>query len=351
VNSPHLMTPVRMEVEIDLSPRVRVHATRGTLLSIAAAALFGLGAIVSKVALSSGIQPVRLTALRCTGAAVILFIYILATRPSLLRIRRTDLPMLITLGLTGAALVQYLFFTAIDRVPVGIALLLEFTAPFLIALYSRLALGHPVTRRSAIAIGLGIGGLALVAKVWTDTGLDPIGVAAGLAASACLAAFMMIGKTALVTHHPITLSFWMFAVAAVFWAIAAPWWQFDPGTLGQKGSLLGTFGSYSLPVWMVLLWVILFGTLAPYTVELVALQYLTPTVKGVTGMSEPLIAAAIAWAWLGQSLDGIQLVGFAVTIIGIIRIARVATIETTDSPEQADRTSARWHRVVAAERG
>lgn len=52
-----------------------------------------------------------------------------------------------------------------------------------------------------------------MAKVWTDTGLDPIGVAAGFGASACLAAFLMIGKNALDTHHPLTLAFWMFAVA------------------------------------------------------------------------------------------------------------------------------------------
>jgi drug/metabolite transporter (DMT)-like permease len=303
------------------------HAARGPVLSIVAAAMFGLGASVSKVALASGIQPVRLTALRCTGAALVLFVYILLRRPSLLRIRRADLPMLIVLGLTGAAVVQYLFFTAIDRLPVGIALLLEFTFPFLIASYSRLVLRHPSNRRSTIAIGLGLGGLALVAKVWTDTGLDPIGVAAGLGASACMAAFLMIGKNALNTHHPLTLSFWMFAVAAVFWAIAAPWWRFDTSSLSRHAPLLGAFDAISLPVWVSVVWVVVMGTLVPYAIELVALQYLTPTVKGVTGMSEPLIAAAIAWAWLGQSLDGIQLVGVAVTIVGI------AAIQTTRSAD------------------
>jgi drug/metabolite transporter (DMT)-like permease len=309
----------------ELERLARPHAALGPLLSIAAAAMFGFGASVSKVALTSGIQPVRLTVLRCTGSAVALFVYILFRRPSLLRIRRADLPMLIALGLSGAALVQYLFFTAIDRLPVGIALLLEFTAPFLIAAYSRLVLRHPSNRRSAVAIALGLGGLALVAKVWTDTGLDPIGIAAGLGASTCLAAFLMIGKNALETHHPLTLSFWMFSVAAVFWAIVAPWWHFDPGSLSRHATLLGTFDAISLPVWMSVLWVIVLGTLVPYALELVSLQYLTPTAKGVTGMSEPLIAAAVAWAWLGQSLDGLQLIGVAVTLVGI------ATIQTARS--------------------
>jgi drug/metabolite transporter (DMT)-like permease len=239
---------------------------------------------------------------------------ILLVRPTLLRIRRADLPVLIALGLTGAAAVQFLFFTAIDRLPVGIALLLEFTAP------SQVILRHPANRRSWIAILLGMGGLALVAKVWTDTGLDPIGVAAGLGAAGCLAAFFMIGKKALQRHHPLTMSFWMFAVASVFWAAVAPWWNFDIAVLGTDASLLGVFGGTHLPIWTSVVWVVLLGTLVPYLLEIASLEHLTPTAKGVVGMTEPLIAAAIAWAWLGEALDNIQLAGATVTLLGIFII-------------------------------
>jgi drug/metabolite transporter (DMT)-like permease len=245
---------------------------------------------------------------------------ILLVRPTLLRIRRADLPVLIALGLTGAAAVQFLFFTAIDRLPVGIALLLEFTAPFLITVYSQVILRHPGDRRSWIAIVLGMGGLALVAKVWTDTGLDPMGVAAGLGAAGCLAAFFMIGKKALQRHHPLTMSFWMFAVASVFWAAVAPWWNFDIAVLGTDASLLGVFDGTHLPIWTSVVWVVLLGTLVPYLLEIASLEHLTPTAKGVVGMTEPLIAAAIAWAWLGEALDNIQLAGATVTLLGIFII-------------------------------
>jgi drug/metabolite transporter (DMT)-like permease len=293
---------------------------RGTVLSVAAAALFGLGANVSKVALQAGIDPVRLTALRCTGTAIGLLIVTVMTRPALLRIRRSDLPVLIVLGLTGAALVQFLFVTAIDRLPVGLALLIEFTAPFFIAVYARLVLRSPVDRRSWIAIALGMSGLALVAKVWTDTGLDPIGVAAGFGAAGCLAVFFMMGKTALRRHHPLTMSFWMFTVASVFWAVVAPWSNFDIAILGTNASLLGWFDSIHAPLWTSVVWVVVFGTLVPYLLEIASLEHLTPTAKGVVGMSEPLIAAAIAWAWLGEALDNIQLAGATVTVFAIFII-------------------------------
>ncbi len=318
------ITTITHDTEMAAAPAIgRQSAHRnsyGTVLSIAAAAFFGLGASVSKVALQAGLDPIRLTALRCTGTAIGLLAVVLVVKPSLLRIRRSDLPVLIVLGLTGAAVVQFLFFTAIDRLPVGIALLIEFTAPFMIAAYSQMFLRHAPDRRSWIAIALGMGGLAMVAKVWTDTGLDLIGVAAGFGAAACLAAFFMIGKNALQRHHPLTMSFWMFAVASVFWAAVAPWWNFDLAVLGTRASLLGVFDGVHLPIWISVLWVVLLGTLVPYLLEIVSLEHLTPTAKGVVGMSEPLIAAAIAWAWLGEALDNIQMAGAAVTLLGIFII-------------------------------
>lgn len=309
----------------------------GTVLSVGAAAFFGLGASVSKVALQAGLDPVRLTALRCTATALALLVVILVVRPSLVRVRLADLPVLAVLGLTGAALVQCLFFVAIDRLPVGIALLIEFTAPFMIAVYSQIVLRHPAGRRGWTAVALGTVGLALVAKVWTDTGLDPVGVAAGLGAAVCLAVFFMIGKHALGRHHPLTMSFWMFAVASMFWAVAAPWWSFDAGMLARRVSLLGLFDEIRVPIWTAVLWVVLLGTLVPYLLEVASLEHLTPTAKGVVGMSEPLIAAAVAWAWIGEALDRVQLSGAAVTLVGIFVIQTRQSGLTVSAHAGADR--------------
>lgn len=312
------ITPDTKRADVGRPARTAPQRERlGTALSVAAAALFGLGASVSKVTLHSGVDPIRLTALRCTGTAICLLVVILCTKPSLLRVRVADLAVLAVLGMTGAALVQFLFFVAIDRLPVGIALLLEFTAPFIIAVYSHVVLGQPAGRRSWLAIGLGIAGLAVVAKVWTDTGLDLLGALAGLAAAGCLAAFLMIGKQALRRHHPLTMSFWMFAVSSLFWAVAAPWWNFHFAALSTRASLLGVLDGIRVPIWVAVLWVVVLGTLVPYLLEIASLERLTPTAKGVVGMSEPLIAAAVAWAWIGEALDSSQLLGACLTLIGI----------------------------------
>ena len=102
-----------------------------------------------------------------------------------------------------------------------------------------------------------------------------------MGAAGFLATFHLVGKQMVDRHDPLLLSFWVFVVAAVFWAVAQPWWRFDPSVLTESTSLLGRLGAYSVPVWVGLLWVILLGTLAPYALEVAGLRYLTATTTGV----------------------------------------------------------------------
>jgi len=193
-----------------------------------------------------------------------------------------------------------------------------------------------VDRRVWLALALSLAGLALVAQtsgggVSGGEGLDPIGVGAALAAAGCLAAFYLVGKEALHRIHPMTLTFWMFALSAVLWAVAQPWWTFDASVLTNRASMLGAFDSVTVPLWLPIAWVIVLGTLMPYALELASLRHLTPTATGVVGMSEPVIAAAIAWAWLGQSLGIVQLVGAAVVLAGVVIVQTVSTPDARQS--------------------
>jgi drug/metabolite transporter (DMT)-like permease len=303
--------------------RGRSEASRGYVQIVIASALFGAAGSVAKVALDAGIDPARLTALRCTGAAIGLLVVLGLTRPSLLRVARRDVPMLLVLALCGAAVIQWLYFVAIDRLPVGLALLLEFTAPLMVALFARFVLRQQIDRRVWAGLGLALAGLALVAQtsgggVWGDGGLDRVGVAAALGAAGCLAAFYLGGKRALQRLHPMTLTFWMFALSAIFWAIARPWWTFEFSVLGNDASMLGSLESFSVPLWVPIAWVVLLGTLLPYGFELASLSHLSPTATSVVAMSEPVIAAAVAWAWLGESLGTVQVIGAAVVLAGVV---------------------------------
>jgi drug/metabolite transporter (DMT)-like permease len=304
----------------------------GMVQVLLGAALFSISAGVSKVALTAGIEPARLTALRCTGAALGLLLILGLTNPSRLKVSVRELPALAVLGLSGAALIQWLYFVAIDRLPVGIALLLEFTGPVLVALYSRVVLRHCIQRQVWIAMGLALAGLAMVAQVWKNVGLDPVGVAAGLGAATCLATFYLLGKQTVEHRDPMTLSFWMFLFAALFWAVAQPWWNFDPSVLGQDASLLGSLDGFHVPLWLALAWIVGLGTLLPYAFEIAALRHLSPTATGVVGMVEPVLAAGIAWIWLDQVLNGVQLAGGLLVLVGVGLVQGFSLLSGTPEP-------------------
>lgn len=304
---------------------------RGLVQVVAAAVLFACNAVVAKVALDAGVGPARLTALRCTGAAGVLLIALALTDRTRLRVPMRDLPGLALLGLTGAALIQWLYFVAIDRLPVGIGLLLEFTGPLLVAVFSRVVLKEAIARRIWIALGIALFGLAMVAQVWRDVGLDPIGIAAGLGAASCLAAYFLISKRTVARRDPITVTFWMFAFATLFWAVVQPWWRFDPSMLTARVSMLGTFASTSVPLWVPIAWVIVAGTLAPYALNIAALRHLPTATVGVVGMVEPVIASAAAWVWLGEVLDPVQIVGGAI-LLGGVGLAQSARSDQPDDP-------------------
>ena len=102
------------------------------------ALLFVQNAGVSRVALRAGVDPTALTTLRVTGTAVVLVLVAGAFRREALRPPGGRLGLLLVVnGLVGVAALQWTYFVAIDRLPVGMALLLEYQAPILVALWAR----------------------------------------------------------------------------------------------------------------------------------------------------------------------------------------------------------------------
>ncbi|WP_347058431.1 EamA family transporter [Blastococcus sp. HT6-30] len=300
----------------------------GYALTLAAAGLFAVNGTVSTLALQAGISAPRLTALRCTGAAVALLAVLLVVAPGRLRVTRRELPLLAVLGVIGIAMTQYLFYVSIGRLPVGIALVFEFTGTVLIAVYVWLVRREKVRSRVWAALVLSLSGLALVTGVWTGEGsLDLIGVAAGLGAAVALATYYLIGERGTVSRDPVTLTCWAFVAAAVFWAVAAPWWQFDAGVLGRD--VLVSMGSLELPLWVLVAWIAVMGAVMPFWLSIAALRHLSPTAAGLVATAEPVFASVVAWLWVEQVLTGWQVAGGAVVLTGI---ALAQTARTTQPP-------------------
>lgn len=295
------------------------HPRLGYAMATAAAALFAVNGSVSKIVLTStGLTSVRLTELRATGAFLGLAAFLALTAPRLLRVRRSELRLLAFYGVVGFALVQWLYFVAIERLPIGIGLLLEFTAPVLVALWARVVWQEHVRSRVWLALGLALAGLALVAEVWHDVHLDTVGVAAGLLASGALATYFLAGEHATARRDALSLTCLALGVAALFWAIVQPWWSFPFAELSGRVSLEGAFESATAPVWLLALWIIVLGTIFPFVLSLGALHHLPATRVSIVAMVEVVLASIVAWAWLGETLSAAQLAGGAVVLVGIV---------------------------------
>jgi drug/metabolite transporter (DMT)-like permease len=296
----------------------------GILMILAGSTLFAANGTVSKLVLQSGLDPLQLTTIRATGAVLGLFLLTLVVDRRRLRLTRRELPLLLAYGLAGFFLVPVLYFVAISRLPVGIGLLFEYTAPLLVALWARFVQRRTVKPRLWVGLALSLIGLACVAEIWGDLRLDRLGIAAGLVSAAMLAAYYLLGARGVAERDTLSLTGWAFAVSAVAGAVVRPWWNFDTGSL--------TVQSRGLPVWLLLIYVIVLGSIVPYLLIAGSLRHLPATSVGIIGMVEPILAATVAWLALEEHLNVAQLAGGALVLAGVALAETARTGGPADAP-------------------
>lgn len=291
----------------------------GYALLLTGTLLFALNGTVVKSILLSGVSAVTLSETRAMGAFVILFAIVAITRPRALRVGRGEWKLLLAYGVIGVSMTQFLYFVAIERMPIGIALIIEFTAPIWVVLWVRF--GRRETVRGTVWVGLllAILGLALIAQVWQGFTLDGLGVAAAFGAAIALALFFILGEHARRGDPPrdaISLTMWGMGGAALFWLLVPPWgfskWS---AYSGMSEPLAGS--GPQLPLWVLTLWMVVMGTVVPFALAMKALAYISAAQASIIGMTEPLIASIIAWIALAEVFTPVQMVGGVVVLLGV----------------------------------
>ena len=292
-------------------------ARLGYAMVATAAALFAVNGSVSKVVLDSGLSSVDLAQIRASCAALGLLAFLLAFARPNLRVTRRELLFLLAFGVVGVALVQWLYFVAIHNLPVGIALLIEFTAPLFVALFARFVYRELIRRRIWVAVALCITGLALVVEVWAGVAFSTVGVTAALGGAFGLTAYLLLAEHERRDRDAVSLSFYGFLFAALFWAVVQPLWQFPWGVLGDTVSLQGNLSEHTAPVWLLVGFIVVVGTMITFSLLTGALRHVSATRASIVATLEPVLATVVAWLWLGETFGTAQLVGGAVVLAGI----------------------------------
>jgi drug/metabolite transporter (DMT)-like permease len=312
------------EAAFPVEPARRRHPRLGYAMAAVAAVLWGVNGAVSKTILATGLSSERLAQLRSLGAAAGLVAILAVVAPGRLRLTRRELPYVVTFGVGGLAFVQFFYFLAIHRLAIGIALLVEYLAPLLVALWARFVQHAQVRRRIWVALALALTGLGLIVDLFGGgAALSSAGLAFALGGAFAYALYVLLAEHVVGNRDPVSLLAWGFLFASVFWAVVVPWWSFPGHMLTLRADLGGHLAGHHLPVWLLALWMILLGTIVPFFLLVSALRHVSATTAGIVAMLEPVVGALVGWLWLAETLDGVQLAG-AVVVLAAIGLAQTA---------------------------
>ena len=298
---------------------------RGEIYTILGALFFSANGVIVTLVLDH-MTTFRLAQVRAIGTFFLLFIITLIQDRNSLKAERREIPTLIFYGVFGYAMVQLGYFIGISRgVPLSLVLIIEFTAPIWIVLWIKFVRKSNVAGSMWIAIALSLTGLILVAKVWQGFAFDFIGSLGALGAAFALTIYFLMTQSQGVKRSAQAMIVWGFGVSGLFWSIILPIWNFPTQIFTADINLQGRFSDYSAPGWLLIAYIVIFGTLVPYLLVVKGIGLLSASTSSVIGMAEPVLAGAFAWIWLSQSWSAIQLLGGVIVLIGIYIADRAKT--------------------------
>ncbi|MEW2554769.1 EamA family transporter [Streptomyces zhihengii] len=292
-----------------------MHASSGRSaglgLALVSALAFGGSGVAAKPLIEAGLDPLHVVWLRVAGAALVMLP--VAWRHRDLVRRRPAL--LAGFGLLAVAGVQACYFAAISRIPVGVALLVEYLAPALVLGWVRFVQRRPVTRAAAFGVVLAVAGLACVVEVWAGLRFDALGLLLALGAACCQVGYFVLsdhGGGGEDAPDPLgVIAYGLLVGTAVLTLVARPWsmdWSLLAGGAGMDGT--------EVPALLLIAWIVLIATVAAYVTGVVSVRRLSPQVAGVVACLEAVVATVLAWVLLGEHLSAPQILGGAVVLVG-----------------------------------
>ncbi|MGE2735346.1 EamA family transporter [Mycolicibacterium vaccae] len=296
----------------------------GLLFAVGSALAFGCSGPFGKALMVAGWSPTAAVTARLAGGALAMVLFATVVRPGWLREVRVHVGVIVLYGLVPIAGAQLFYFNAVSHLPVGVALLLEYTAPVIVVAWLWATTRQAPTGLTLGGVALAIAGIMLVLGVlgpagFTTAQINLVGVGWGAAAAVCAACYFLMSDRA-GSHrpdrtplHPITLAAGGLIVGAA--AVA---------TLGLVGAMPLTFtandtviaGWTTSPLVPVIA-LALIPTAIAYTLGIIGIARLRPRFASLVGLSEVMFAVLAAWVLLGEAMTVTQVIGGAVVLVGL----------------------------------
>jgi inner membrane transporter RhtA len=238
------------------------------------------------------------------SAAILLAVF----RPRLHRLSAAQWRLVLPYGVV-LGLMNLVFYHSLSRIPLGLAVTVEFIGPLSVAVFGSRRL---IDMGWVVLAGTGI---ALITPWTAGSGVDPLGVALAFTAGVCWALYIVIGKR---LSHLLTggaaVSIGMLAAAVAVVPVAVAAGGFAHLTVGQFAAGTG---------------VALLSSAIPYTLEMIALKALPARTFGILMSLEPAVAALVGLAFLHEVLSALQ--WLAITLV--IAASAGSTLTSRRKPE------------------
>lgn len=301
----------------------------GLLAVIVSSAAFGCSGPFAKSLLETGWSSGAAVLIRIGIAALVLLVPALVAARGRWRVVRRSAGQIVAFGLIAVAACQVCYFFAVSRLPVAVALLLEYLGIVLVVLWMWLRTRRAPSGFTLIGIGLAIAGLALVLDVFAGFTLDGLGVFVGLGAAVGLAVYYVV-----CAHVPAELP------AVVLAGLGMGIGAVALGILGAAGVIplhagtdAVTLRGTTFPWWVSVLVLAFVAAAAAYLIGAIGVRRVGSTVASFVGLTEVLFAVLFAWLLLDELPGPVQAVGGASILLGVVAVrageARAARVGIT----------------------
>lgn len=277
------------------------------ILVVVAGVSWGLIGLFTKVIAGIGLSELDALAIKATITAIFFLIFTLIKDKSAFKLKKpSDVVYFIGTGLFSFAFFSLCYMKAINMTSAGVAVVLLYTAPAIIMVYSTFFLKEPFTRKKGVVLLMTLVGCALVAEVWkSDSNITIEGLIVGLLAGFGYALYSIFGSMAVKRgYSPETITVYTFSFATIGLLLLV-----SPMELVQEVSAKGA--------WALLIVFALLTTVLPFFCYTKGLVNLPPSVASVIATIEPVVGAILGILVLKESAGFGKLLGIVLIIGGV----------------------------------
>ncbi|MBW8173854.1 DMT family transporter [Ornithinimicrobium sp. Arc0846-15] len=304
----------------------------GLALALISAATFGTSGALGKPLMESGWSPVAAVTARVLIGSILLAIpAAFAMRGHWGSLRHGWSPILL-FGMFAVALAQVAFYQAVQYIPVGVALLLEYLGIIVVVGYLWLRHGQRPRPLTVLGSGLALMGLVLILDVFGAMAIDVRGVLWGLLAAVGLASYFVISGDDRSGVPPVAVATGGLMVGALGLILASALGLASFEWSTNDVPLAGT----EVPVWVPLAGIGVFAAALAYAFGVAGARRLGSKLASFVGLTEVMFSVLFAWALLGELPSVMQLLGGAFIVAGVVAVKADERPEpTVESSEEA----------------